>query len=233
MFVADTGHQRLKYTAIASLPGTPVWSELGYLSDPSAAAALEGVQGVAVDAAGNVYAVDAFAGEVQLYRYDPVSGAYAYDDAFASATRHTVAGLPITFPRDIAVGADGRVYLLDSGNNRILVASGPTATALSVWHVDASWLNSYGLDVARDGTVYVADTGNSRIVKIAPDGRRPSSEVTEGPAASSEALATWPSATMGASSWRTRSITEFPSSIGTANSRAISQRRRSSRRRRR
>jgi DNA-binding beta-propeller fold protein YncE len=171
VFVADTGHQRLKYTAIASIPGTPAWSELGYLPDPSAAAALGGVQGVAVDGAGNVYAVDTFAGEVQLYRYDAASGAYAYDDAFASATRHTVAGLPITFPRDIAVGADGRVYLLDSGNNRILVASGPTATAWSVWHADASWLNPYGLDVARDGTVYVADTGNSRIVKIAPDGR--------------------------------------------------------------
>jgi DNA-binding beta-propeller fold protein YncE len=170
VFVADTGHQRLKYTAIASIPGTPAWSELGYFPDPSAAVALDGVQGVAVDAAGNVYAVDTFSGEVQLYRYDAASGAYAYDDAFASATRHTVADRPITFPRDIAVGAGGRVYLLDSGNNRILVASGPTATVWSVWHADASWLNPYGLDVARDGTVYVADTGNSRIVKIAPDG---------------------------------------------------------------
>lgn len=169
LFVADTGNQRLKYAPISGLTGAPSWSDVGYVPDLGTAAALDGPQGVAVDAAGNVYVVDTFAGEVQLYRYDAAAG-YAYDPSFAASSPHSAAGVPITFPRDVSVGPDGKVYLLDSGNARVLVADGPGASAWSVWHADASWLNPYGLDVGADGKVWVADTGNSRIVRIAADG---------------------------------------------------------------
>ena len=168
LLIADTGNHRVKHAAISSLAGTPTWSELGYTASRSDFAALNEPQGVATDASGNVFVVNTFANDVNLYRYS--AGSYSFDSSFASTTRTSVAGLAISRPRDIAVGPDGKIYLLDSGNKRILQATDASATAWTVWRTDTSWGNPYGLDVAADGTVYVADTDNHRIVKIPTSG---------------------------------------------------------------
>jgi len=166
VLIADTGHHRIKYTSVASLTGTPTWSEFGFIANRADPAALNEPQGLAVDASGNVYVVNTFGNDVNLYRWNAATSTYTYDPMFASTTRTSVAGTDISRPRDIAVGADGRVYLLDSGNRRILRANGPDDTAWTVLQQDNSWGNPYGLDVAADGTVYVADTDRARIVKI-------------------------------------------------------------------
>jgi len=165
--VADTGAHRVKWATIASLvAGSPAWTELGFVADRSLPEALNEPQAVAVDGAGNVYVVDTFAGEVQLYRWNPGTSTYAYDPAFAATTRNAVAGLNIRFPRDIAIGPANSVYLLDSGNERILRADGANDDSWEVWRADTSWANPYGIDVGADGKVYLADTDNHRIVRM-------------------------------------------------------------------
>ena len=168
ILVADTGNHRIRYAAVADLLSAPVWHEFGYLDERRLDEPLYEPQAVAVDSAGHAYVVDTFANEVQLFRWDAVAGAYTYDDAFVSTTRNAVDGVGINLPRDIAVAGDGTIYLLDSGNNRILTADGPDDDSWTVYLADTDWGNPYGLDVADDGTIYLADTDNHRILRITP-----------------------------------------------------------------
>ena len=170
VFVADTATHRIKYTSVASLQGTPVWNEFGFVTNRALTEALNEPQAVAIDSAGNAYVVDAFGNEVQLFRWNAAASTFTFDPNFAQTTRNSVAGKNINFPRDIAVGADGKVYLLDSGNHRILVADGPDDTSWEVRRDDSSWGNPYGLDVAADGTIFLADTDHSRIIRIPTTG---------------------------------------------------------------
>ncbi|MBE9573451.1 MAG: hypothetical protein IMF11_22705 [Proteobacteria bacterium] len=165
VLVADTGHHEVKYAAIADLQTGPSWSSFGYVADRDLPEALHMPQGVVVDSAGNAYVVDTFSGEVQLYRL--VAGSYSYDENFTADTRTTVDGVDIRLPRDIAVGGVGeRIYLLDSGNNRVLVADGPDDRSWEVLYQNVGWANPYGIDVTADSTVFIADTTHSQIIKI-------------------------------------------------------------------
>ncbi len=167
VLVADTLNHRVRHFALTTDTARPLWTEFAYVADRTAAAALAEPQALAVNAVGDVYVVDTFHNEVKLYRRS--SDTYRLDTDFAAETRRRVDGIDIRLPRDIAVGADGRVYLLDSGNNRVLVADGPGARRWRVWRRNPAWRNPYGLDVAADGTVWLADTDNHRIIRVAAD----------------------------------------------------------------
>ncbi len=164
LLVADTGNQQFKWTDVTTVTGTCVYAGQGYVSDRGAPEALNDPEALAADAAGNVYVVNTLQGNVKFYPWS--AGGYGTAQTFCAASSHTVSGKDILLPRDIAVGPDGAVYLLDSGNKRILKADGPAATSWSVFREDPSWSNPYGLTVDAAGAVYVADTGNHRVVKI-------------------------------------------------------------------
>ncbi|MCP4527935.1 MAG: hypothetical protein GY833_18775, partial [Aestuariibacter sp.] len=169
VLVADTGNHCVKYAPITDLMAGPLWTTFGYVADRSAPEALNLPQGVAVDPAGNAYVVDTVSNEVQLYRYS--AGSYVYDSDFARDTRTSVAGVDIDLPRDIAVGGpDNKIYLLDSGNNRVLEADGPEDTTWDVFRSGVGWGNPYGIDVDAAGNVYLADPTNSRIIKLLDGG---------------------------------------------------------------
>jgi len=144
---------------------TPTFQTFGFVSDANAADALIDPEGIAADATGHIYVVDARRNQVNLYTWNAMSSNYVYDSNFASATRNSVAGTGIQSPRDIAIGPDGKVYLLDSGRKRILRADNSSDTSWEVFLTDTSLANPYGLDVGPDGRVYIADTDNHRIVR--------------------------------------------------------------------
>ena len=169
-FIVNAGNHRILQTNLPDLLGSPTWNDFGFVGDRTAVDALKEPQGLAVDATGNIYVADTYNHQVKLYRWNGASSTFAYDASFAATTRTLVAGKSIRFPRDIAVGTDGRIYLLDSGNDRILVATGPGDSSWEVWEEDASWGNPYGFDIASDHTIYLADTDNHRIIQLRPDG---------------------------------------------------------------
>ena len=82
-------------------------------------------------------------------------------------------------PREVAVAADGSLYVADSMNNRIQHLS-PDGSVLQVWGTFAdvskgaapggTFNEPWGIAVAPDGSVYVADTWNYRIQKFTADG---------------------------------------------------------------
>ena len=88
----------------------------------------------------------------------------------------------INRPAGIAVGADGIVYIADTGNQRVrkVDRAGTIATIAGNGRagfsgdggpaIKASLNEPYGVAVGRDGTVYIADSGNQRIRKVSPKG---------------------------------------------------------------
>ena len=94
-------------------------------------------------------------------------------------------------PQDLCVSPDGRLYIADTGNNRVVVVDGGLRTVLRV--IDSftadgkreTFSSPTGVAVSRRGELYVADTQNHRIVVLDADGSfvkyvdNPVSEVLE------------------------------------------------------
>ena len=113
------------------------------------------------------------------YTYDwwgfPTPAPHAYVPA-GTLSGPSLGLTPLTVPSDLFVAPDGRLYLVDSGNSRILVLD----TELRLERVIDSFardegrdtfLNPQGVFVDERDHLYVADTGNSRVLEIGPDGR--------------------------------------------------------------
>lgn len=80
-------------------------------------------------------------------------------------------------PRDLAVAADGTLYVADTGNHRIQHLA-PDGSVLNLWGSlspagtapQGTFNEPWGIAVGPDGSVYAADTWNHRIQKFSPEG---------------------------------------------------------------
>ena len=105
---------------------------------------------------------------------DPFEGKYRLD-----AATQIVGGDPgsgpgqLQQPRNVAVAPDGRIYVADTGNHRIVVFDAAGAY-LSEWggfgEAQGQFNEPWSIAIAADGTVYVADTWNHRIQAFDPEG---------------------------------------------------------------
>jgi len=78
-------------------------------------------------------------------------------------------------PGDICFGPDGKLYLADTGNNRIVTLNADfTLNAVLEGALTADGLSAFnqprGLYVTEDGTLYVADTMNARVLRLDEQG---------------------------------------------------------------
>ena len=78
-------------------------------------------------------------------------------------------------PQDIDVGADGRRYIADTGNDRVLIvdADGKLVSEVREYPADGQTVRLHqpaGVCAAPSGELYVADTGNGRIAVFSADG---------------------------------------------------------------
>ncbi|MCH8993245.1 MAG: hypothetical protein IIA44_16015 [Acidobacteria bacterium] len=119
--------------------------------------------GVVVDAQGQVYVTDL---ENQVLVFDP-SG------AVLRTWGRQPGGGGFLWPRGIAVGGDGNLYVSDAGNHRVQVRA-PTGELLAIWGSEGGGTGGLrwprGVAVDSSGDVYVADTGNNRVQVFAPGG---------------------------------------------------------------
>lgn len=196
LFVSDSGNNRvLEYPASAGngalairVYGQPNMASSIKPSQVSAQTLSE-PQGIAIDAASNLYVADTGANRVLM---------------FPNTQNAPTAGMPATFvlgqpgyasanagefrlPGDVAVDSSGGIYVSDRGNNRVLVYPSlvflPLSGASPIGAVGqqtpagtrANWDSPDGLATAaglrtptgiyidRQNTLYVADAGNSRV----------------------------------------------------------------------
>lgn len=77
-------------------------------------------------------------------------------------------------PRGVAVAADGKVWIADTGNQRLVLCEKDLSNPRMFGKRGAGpeeFSNPVGIAVGPNGAVYVADTDNRRIQILAPDGR--------------------------------------------------------------
>ena len=73
---------------------------------------------------------------------------------------------PMAMPTDIAIGLNGQIYIVDSGNNRVLCYSKDGKylfTFGTPGEGEGQLLAPVGITTASDGSVFVADRGNRRV----------------------------------------------------------------------
>jgi uncharacterized protein (TIGR03437 family) len=138
LYIADNGHNRIaKFVASAtSLTTVAGNGEAGFSGDggPARSAKLNHPNGCAVDAAGNLYIADTNNSRIRKVTTDgniftiAGNGGIGY---FGDGGNGTSAGL--NFPRGVAVGTDGKVYIADTGNSviRVLTATVPAVAGVT------------------------------------------------------------------------------------------------------
>lgn len=78
-------------------------------------------------------------------------------------------------PADLFVAKDGRLYIVDSGNNRIVVTDANLENAYTIESfinegAKDGFNNPQGIFVTEENHIYVADTDNGRIVELSKEG---------------------------------------------------------------
>ena len=154
-FDANTGATRTGTLTIAGQNLTVTQAGSTYVPAPApvttlVAAGLNDPQGVAVDAAGNVYIADFGNGAVEKW-------------TAASNTVTTLVASGLASPAGVAVDAAGNVYIAAAGNNLIQkwTASSNALTTL----ISSGLAAPFGVAVDGSGNIYIADLIHSVVEK--------------------------------------------------------------------
>lgn len=151
----------------------------GSANGTGAAASFSIINGIAVDASGNIYVGDTGNNLIRKIASGGVVTTLAGSGA-AGSVDGTGVGASFKGPAGVAVDKAGNIYVADSSNNLIRkISSGGAVTTLAgngaVGSADgagaaASFNAPLGVAVDGSGNVYVADDGNNLIRMITPVG---------------------------------------------------------------
>jgi sugar lactone lactonase YvrE len=178
VYVADAYNQRIRKIdngIVSTFAGN---GNSGYAEGTGTASEFASPQGVAVDAAGNVYVADTYNNRIRMITPAGVTSTIAGNGTPGDVDG--AAGMAeFNRPAGIALDAAGTIYVADGGNSLIRTISGGTVKTLAgsgiVGYQDgpgsnARFNNPIGVAVDPTGNVLVADYSNNRVRKVAPDG---------------------------------------------------------------
>ena len=185
LYIADTANSRIRKVSngiITTVAGNGLQAFSGD-GGPATSASLMQPAGVAVDAAGNLYIVDAdnlFFPSTPRIR-EVVNGTINTVAGNGNYGFSGDGGPPINAsfasPQQIAFDGNGNIYIADTGNNRVRkIANGVITTVAGNGNVglsgdgglavNAALSFPQGVAVDASGNLYIADTGNYRIRKV-------------------------------------------------------------------
>ncbi|MBS1825157.1 MAG: SMP-30/gluconolactonase/LRE family protein [Acidobacteria bacterium] len=185
IYIADTANHRIRKISAGIITTIAGDGDAGFSGDngPAATARLFRPQGIAIDAAGNVFIADtqnhrvrriSANGRIATIAGTGVPGFNGDSQLASEAQLHT--------PSAVAVDANGVLYIADTGNHRIrrLTASGYLLTIAGTSGrgfsgdgeaaLSARLDTPVGLVFDTSGNLFIADQGNRRIRRISPLG---------------------------------------------------------------
>lgn len=136
-------------------------------------------EGIAADAAGNLYVADMLAHRILKITSTGTVSTLA-GSGISGQSNGNGTGASFSFPDSVAVDASGNVYVADTSNHMIrkispsgevtTLAGSTTPGSTNGMGAAASFRNPSGITTDASGNVYVADGGNNMIRKITPTG---------------------------------------------------------------
>jgi uncharacterized protein (TIGR03437 family) len=180
LYIADTFNHAIRKVSggiITTLAGTGAKGFSGD-SGPATSASLSYPDGVAVDAAGNVYIADTVNNRIRKVSGGVITTVAGGNTAGFSGDGGQATSALLNGPRRIAIDSAGNLYFTDRGNGRIRKVSGGIITTVAGNGSDdfygdggpainAAFSNLNGLAVDAGGNLYIADAGNGSIRKVA------------------------------------------------------------------
>ena len=187
LFFADQGNQRIRKVATNGVISTVAGNDgnWGYSGDGGFAtsATLSFPEGVAVDAAGNLFIADQDNERVRKVSTNGIIttvagiGIYGY-----SGDGGLAASAKVAHPAGVAVDAAGNLFIADQGNQRIrkVSATGIITTVAGgggytfyedgIAATNASFPNLTAVAVDSMGNIFIADSGSECVYKVTTDG---------------------------------------------------------------
>jgi len=184
LYIADTGNQRIRAVQGGNITTFAGSGARGFSGDggPASSAALNRPVAIALDSTGALLVCDQgnervrriSAGQIATVAGDGVQG-FAGDGSAARAAE-------LNEPSGIAAGADGRIFIADTNNERIRVVSkGGTISTFAGTGVSgmlgdggpasaAQLARPVGLAIDAANNLFIADENNHRLRRIAADG---------------------------------------------------------------
>ena len=185
MYIADSANLRIRKVSsgnMSTVAGNGLSSFSGD-NGPGIGAQMDSPQGVAADAAGNIYISDTNNNEVRRLGKDGTIARYAGNgSAGFGGDNGAAASAQLNGPQGLAVDAAGNLYIADTGNARVrrVSAGGSIATVAGsgtpgfagdgAAATSAQLSSPTGVAVDAAGNLYIADLGNNRVRKVSSGG---------------------------------------------------------------
>jgi len=186
LYIADSGNHRIRKVTPSGIISTVAGNgQRSYSGDrgPATQAAVNQPEGVAVDAAGNIFISDTFNYVVRKVDVAGIITTVAGSRTFKfGGDGDPAISASLNSPQGLALDSSGNLFISDMFNHRVrkvstkgiittVLGTGVVASSGDGGPATAASINeTYGVAADRFGNLYVADSTGNRVRKVAPNG---------------------------------------------------------------